>query len=286
VAFPEIPPAAAAAASAASAAATEVDGHEEASGRLVLLRQPQIDEVTLAKWLKLPVLDDDEPEEAWTVTEAEGPELPWEECSEAIMDHHLELSNSIIQKIGNELKDLARWMMQWDLMFVNKEEERIRDRGRQGQCRQSHHTNVCHGWDPLDPRSKPRFKDEGRRVAARFYGAILDWAASKGKGLEFWKHSDSTRPTIILRAIRAIWGKERCQMDMLYDYEKNLETTYYIPVTLLTCMQERFPVLMWAEIFRTSPHFAYCHGPKKVFLAIDLCLQGDPSPWKKRTDCI
>jgi hypothetical protein len=69
-------------------------------------------------------------------------------------------------------------------------------------------------------------------------------------------------------------------MDMLYDYEKNLETTYYIPVTLLTCMQERFPVLMWADMFRISPHFALFHVPRKVFLAIDLCMQGDPSPWK------
>jgi hypothetical protein len=69
-------------------------------------------------------------------------------------------------------------------------------------------------------------------------------------------------------------------MDMLYDYENNLETTYYIPVTLLTCMQERFPVLMWAEMFRLSPQCALLYGPRKVLLAIDLCLQGDPSPWK------
>ena len=143
VACAETPPAAAAV-STTSAAAIKVDEHEEASGRLVLLKQPQRDEVTLAKWLKLPVLDDEEPVEAWSVTEAEGPELPWEECPEAIMNHLLELSNSIIQKIGDELKDLARWMIQWDLMFVNKEEERIRDRGRKGQCRQSNHTNVCH----------------------------------------------------------------------------------------------------------------------------------------------
>jgi hypothetical protein len=88
------------------------------------------------------------------------------------------------------------------------------------------------------------------------------------------------RPTIILRAIRAIWRKEKCQMDMLYDHEKNLKDTYYIPVTLLTCMKERFPVLMWAEMFRTSPQFAYLYGPKKVVLAIELCMRGDPSPWK------
>ena len=177
-------------------------------------------------------------------------------------------------------------MIQWDLMFVNKEEERIRDCGRKGQCRQSNYTNVCHGWDPLDPKSKPRFKDEGRRVAARFYGAILDWAASKGKGLEFWKHVDSERSTIILRAIRAIWGKDKCQMDVMYEYEKNLETTYYIPVTLFTCMQEHFPILMWAEMFRTSPDFAYFHGPRKVLLAIELCLKGDRSPWKNAQSAI
>jgi hypothetical protein len=113
-----------------------------------------------------------------------------------------------------------------------------------------------------------------------FYGAIIDWATSKGKGLEFWWSGDSMRSTIILRAIRAIWGKEKCQMDMLYDYEKNFEDTYYIPVTLLTCMQEHFPVLMWAELFRISPKFAYLHGPPKIVLAIELCMQGDPSPWK------
>ena len=111
-----------------------------------------------------------------------------------------------------------------------------------------------------------------------FYGAILDWAASKGKGLDFWWSGESMRPTIILRAIRAIWRKEKCQMDMLYDHEKNLKDTYYIPVTLLTCMKERFPVLMWADMFRTSPQFAYIYGPKKVILAIELCMRGDPSP--------
>ena len=202
-----------------------MDEHEEASGRLVLLKQPQIDEVTLEKWLRLPIFDD-EPSETWMAPEAEGPELPWEERPEAVMDHSLELSNSILQKISNEMKALAKWMIEWDLMFVNQEEDRIRDRGRKGQCRQSNHVNVCYSWDPTIPNSKPRFKEEGRRAAARFYGAILDWAASKGKGLEFWRYGDSTRSTIILRAIRAIWGKEKCQMDMLYDYEKNLENTY------------------------------------------------------------
>ena len=84
------------AAMAASAAATKVDEHEEASGRLVLLKQPQIDEVTLEKWLRLPILDD-ESSEAWMAPEAEGPELPWEECPEAVMNHSLELSDSILQ---------------------------------------------------------------------------------------------------------------------------------------------------------------------------------------------
>ena len=166
------------------------------------------------------------------------------------------------------------------LMFANEEWKRIRERGRDGQCRESNHTKVCQSWDPTIPNSKPKFIDEGRRMAAVFYGAIIDWATSKGKGLEFWWSGDSMRSTIILRAIRAIWGKEKCQMDMLYDYEKNFEDTYYIPVTLLTCMQEHFPVLMWAELFQTSPKFAYLHGPPKIVLAIELCMQGDPSPWK------
>jgi len=49
---------------------------------------------------------------------------------------------------------------------------------------------------------------------------------------------------------------------------------------LLTCMQEHFPALMWPEMFRTSPQFAYLHGPPKIVLAIELCMRGDPSPWK------
>ena len=55
-------------------------------------------------------------------------------------------------------------------------------------------------------------------------------------------------------------------MEMLFDYEKNLETTYYIPISLLTYMQERFPILMWAEMFKTSPKFAYAYGPQKVIV--------------------
>jgi len=212
--------------------------------------------------------------------------VPWQECPEVIMGHSTRLNNAIINKIGKELKDLAKWMRKWDEQVANDEREILWQRGQQGQCRQSNHKDVCHPWNPLEPNGRPRFKNEERRVAARFYGAILDWAASKGKGLEFWKHSDSLRPTIILRAIRAIWKKEKCQMDVLYEYEKNLETTYYIPVTLFVCMQEQFPILMWAEMFRLSPDFAFFHGPKKVLLAIELCLQGNRSPWKNAQSAI
>jgi hypothetical protein len=63
----------------------------------------------------------DEPLEAWTIPGAEDPELPWEECPEAIMEHSLELSNSILLKLSNEIKSLAKWMREWDLMFTNKE---------------------------------------------------------------------------------------------------------------------------------------------------------------------
>ena len=125
--------------------------------------------------------------------------------------HHgtpLDLSNSILQKLGREMNSLARWMRTWDGMIAERDWTRIRDRGKSGQCRESNHTNVCESWDPTDPHSKPKFIDEERRVAAIFYGAIMDWAASKGKGLEFWLSGDSTRSTIILRAIRAVWGKE------------------------------------------------------------------------------
>jgi hypothetical protein len=46
--------------------------------------------------------------------------LPWQECPEAIMGHSAGLSTSIINKIGNELKDLARWMMKWDEMVEKR----------------------------------------------------------------------------------------------------------------------------------------------------------------------
>ena len=69
-------------------------------------------------------------------------------------------------------------------------------------------------------------------------------------------------------------------MNVQFDSEKSLGDTYYIPVSLFTCMGDNFPILMWAEIFRTSPQFAHLYGPKKIVLAIELCLQGDPSPWK------
>ena len=111
-------------------------------------------------------------------------------------------------------------------MFVNREWKRIQERGRDGQCRESNHTKVCQSWDPTIPNSKPKFIDEERRMAAVFYGAIIDWATSEGEALEFWWSGDSMRSTIILHAIRAIWGKEKCQMDMLYDSEKNFEDTY------------------------------------------------------------
>ena len=171
----------------------------------------------------------------------------------AIMDYSAELSNSILQKICNEMKELAKWMETWDSMISKQDTKRIKERGQDGQCRQSNHVGVCHSWDPTVPKSRPRFKEEGRRAAAQFYGAIMDWAESKGKGLGFWRSGENTRFTVILRAIRAIWKKERCQMDMLFDSEKNLETTYYMPISLLTYMKERFPVLMWADMFWTSP---------------------------------
>jgi hypothetical protein len=100
-----MPAAATAAAAAASAAAASMNWREEANGRLVPLRQPQIDEVTLEKWLRSPMIDD-ESLGAWAAPEAEDPELPWEECPEAVMEHSLELSKSILLKLSNEIKSL------------------------------------------------------------------------------------------------------------------------------------------------------------------------------------
>ena len=51
-------------------------------------------------------------------------------------------------------------------------------------------------------------------------------------------------------------------------------------------MQERFPILMWAEMFKTSPKFAYAYGPQEVIVAIELYLQGDARPWKNAQNAI
>ena len=103
---------------------------------------------------------------------------------------------------------------------------------------------------------------------------------AKGRDLDFWISSNPERPTMLLRAIRAVWGKEKSQMEVQYDYEKSCGDTYYIPVTLFTCMKEQFPLLMWAEMFQTSPQFAICHGPPEIMVAIESCLRGDQDPWK------
>ena len=84
---------------------------------------------------------------------------------------------------------------------------------------------------------------------------------------------------MLLRAIRAVWGKEKCQMKFQYDHEKSWGDTYYIPVTLFTCMKEHFPLLMWAEMFQTSPRFATFHGPRDIVLAREKCLRGEQDPW-------
>ena len=85
---------------------------------------------------------------------------------------------------------------------------------------------------------------------------------------------------MLLRAIRAVWEKERCQMNVQYDHEKSWGDTYYIPITLFTCMKEQFPLLMWAEMFQTSPQSAIYHGPSDIMVAIEKCLRGDQDPWK------
>ena len=81
---------------------------------------------------------------------------------------------------------------------------------------------MCESWDPTEENSRPIFIHEERRIAALFYGAIMDWAAQKGRNLDFWLSTNNDRPTMILRAIRAVWGKENCQMDVQFDHKKNL----------------------------------------------------------------
>ena len=202
-------------------AKANADLHVGAGGRLVTTQKPQVDGVTLERWLVSPTIDDDPPG-VLALLESDDPGLPWEEYPEAIMEHPLDLINSILQRLGRELHALAKWMRTWDGMFTDGDWSRIRNRGQHGQCRESNHINACESWDPTDPQSKPKFIDEERRIAAVFYGAIMDWAASKGKGLEFWLSADSKRSTIILRASRAVWGKEKSQMDVQFDHEKIL----------------------------------------------------------------
>jgi hypothetical protein len=70
-------------------------------------------------------------------------------------------------------------------------------------------------------------------------------------------------------------------MEMLFESEKNLATTYYMPISLLTYMYKKFPILMWADMFETSPKFAHLYAPPAVVLAIELFLRGGRSPWKR-----
>ena len=69
-------------------------------------------------------------------------------------------------------------------------------------------------------------------------------------------------------------------MDVQFDHEKSFGDTYYIPVTLFTCMKEHFPILAWADMFQTSPQFAHLYGPPEILVAIEKCLRGDQNPWK------
>ena len=213
---------------AASNDATHISTDEKLGGtgkasqneELVLVRPPQVDKVTLATWLDSSGFDDDDLLNKWSEEDDEGRELSWSQCPEAIMVHSTKLTEVILNKISHELKGLAKWMMVWDQQVESQDIEGLRDRGERGQCRQSTQSGVCHAWDPTKEGSRPKFKNQERLLAARFYGAIMDWAASKGRGLEFWKSSNPERPTTILRAIRAVWKKEKCQMDVLYKSEK------------------------------------------------------------------
>ena len=68
-------------------------------------------------------------------------------------------------------------------------------------------------------------------------------------------------------------------MDVQYDYEKSLKDTHYIPVTIFTSMKEHFPIMMWAELFRTSPKFTEYYAPRDIMVAIEKCSRGDQDPW-------
>jgi hypothetical protein len=252
---------------------------------LVLVRPPQVDKVTLATWLDSSGFDDDDLLNKWSEEDDEGRELSWSQCPEAIMVHSTKLTEVILNKISHELKSLARWMMGWDQQVESQDIKGLQERGGRGQCRQSTQNGVCHAWDPTKEGSRPKFKNQERLLAARFYGAIMDWAASKGRGLEFWKSSNPERPTTILRAIRAVWKKEKCQMDVLYESEKNLETTYYIPACLFTCMQEHFPILMWAEMFRVSPNFCLSPWPTEGFSGHRALHERTHKPVEGRWQC-
>ena len=149
----------------------------------------------------MPLSVDEEPIGALVPYEQDEAVRPWESYPEAIMEHSIALTNVILHKICRDLHALAKWMKGWDEMIRSGDWARIRDRGRDGQCRESNKTKVCEAWDPTVLNSNPKFINEERRVAAVFYGGIMDWASQKGQGLEFWTSTSSDGPTMVLRAI-------------------------------------------------------------------------------------
>jgi hypothetical protein len=151
---------------------------------------------------------DEDPLEVLVIQEPDEAGRPWNKYPEAIMEHPLQLRNTILQKLCRELHMLAKWMKAWDQMVEKRNWVQLQDRGLHGQCRESNHNKVCESWDPTEKNSRPIFINEERRIAALFYGAIMDWAAQKGRNLDFWLSTNNDRPTMILRAIRAVWEKK------------------------------------------------------------------------------
>jgi hypothetical protein len=57
--------------------------------------------------------------------------------------------------------------------------------------------------------------------------AIVSWADAMGcKAPDYWDWltGHTSHSSTILRAIRGIWGKAKCQMAVQYEYEQNDDT--------------------------------------------------------------
>jgi hypothetical protein len=137
-------------------ATTDTDSQVGAGGRPVTIPEPRIDGVTLEGWL-IPSKVDEDPTEVLVIQDPDEIGQPWNEYPEALMEHPLQLKNTILQKLCRELHMLAKLTKAWDQMVEKRNWVQLQDRGLHGQCRESNHNKVCESWDPTEENSLPIF---------------------------------------------------------------------------------------------------------------------------------